>query len=167
MELPPLSFHASLEEKWDDKEEPEESETVMKVFPPAYHYYLYVFSKVEAEKIPPHNACDCHIELEDLLLPEALSQFQLSKEFLTTSPILSHFNSSLQTIVETDASDYTLGAVLSQLNDSGNHPISFDSHKLLPAELNYEIHYKELLGIVWALKHWRAFLFPFLILLKS
>ncbi|MBW0578253.1 hypothetical protein O181_117968 [Austropuccinia psidii MF-1] len=30
--------------------------------------------------------------------------------------------------------------------------------KLIPAELNYEIHDKELLGIVWALKRWRAFL---------
>ncbi|MBW0556996.1 hypothetical protein O181_096711 [Austropuccinia psidii MF-1] len=30
------------------------------------------------------------------------------------------------------------------------------SHKLIPAELNYEIHDKELLGIVWALKRWRA-----------
>ncbi|MBW0568170.1 hypothetical protein O181_107885 [Austropuccinia psidii MF-1] len=30
--------------------------------------------------------------------------------------------------------------------------------KLLPAELNYEIHYQELIGIVWALKRWRAFL---------
>ncbi|MBW0587232.1 hypothetical protein O181_126947 [Austropuccinia psidii MF-1] len=30
--------------------------------------------------------------------------------------------------------------------------------KLLPAELNYEIHDKELLGIVWALKRWRAIL---------
>ncbi|MBW0530557.1 hypothetical protein O181_070272, partial [Austropuccinia psidii MF-1] len=44
------------------------------------------------------------------------------------------------------------------VNDSGKHPIAFDSCKLLPAELNYEIHDKELLGIVWALKHWRAFL---------
>ncbi|MBW0544406.1 hypothetical protein O181_084121 [Austropuccinia psidii MF-1] len=44
------------------------------------------------------------------------------------------------------------------VNDSGKHPIAFDSHKLLPADLNYEIHYKELLGIVWALKRWRAFL---------
>ncbi|MBW0531280.1 hypothetical protein O181_070995 [Austropuccinia psidii MF-1] len=51
-----------------------------------------------------------------------------------------------------------LGAVLSQANDSGKHCISFNSQKLLPAELNYEIHDKELLGIVWALKHWRAFL---------
>ncbi|MBW0531246.1 hypothetical protein O181_070961 [Austropuccinia psidii MF-1] len=41
---------------------------------------------------------------------------------------------------------------------SGKHPIAFNSRKLLPAELNYEIHDKELLGIVWALKRWRAFL---------
>ncbi|MBW0588922.1 hypothetical protein O181_128637 [Austropuccinia psidii MF-1] len=61
-------------------------------------------------------------------------------------------------MVETDTSDYALGAVLSQISDSGKHPIAFDSGKLLPAELNYEIHEKELLGIVWALKRWRAFL---------
>ncbi|MBW0576433.1 hypothetical protein O181_116148, partial [Austropuccinia psidii MF-1] len=70
----------------------------------------------------------------------ALSQFQILKEAFTTAPILSHFNLSLLTIVETDASDYALGAVLSQVNDSGKHPIAFDSCKLLPAELNYEIH---------------------------
>ncbi|MBW0568321.1 hypothetical protein O181_108036 [Austropuccinia psidii MF-1] len=89
---------------------------------------------------------------------EACSQFQILKEAFTTSPIISHFNPSLPAIVETYASDYSLGSVLSQVNDSGNHPIAFDSHKLLPAELNYEIHDKELLGIVWALKRWRAFL---------
>ncbi|MBW0552166.1 hypothetical protein O181_091881, partial [Austropuccinia psidii MF-1] len=89
---------------------------------------------------------------------EALCQFKILKEAFTTSPILSHFNPSLPTIVETDASDYALGAVLSQVNESGKHPIDFDNSKLLPAELNYEIHDKELLGIVWALKRWRAFL---------
>ncbi|MBW0478084.1 hypothetical protein O181_017799 [Austropuccinia psidii MF-1] len=71
---------------------------------------------------------------------KALSQFQILKEAFTTAPILSHFNPSLPTIVETDASDYALGAVLSQLNDSGKHPIELDSCKLLTAELNYEIH---------------------------
>ncbi|MBW0571647.1 hypothetical protein O181_111362 [Austropuccinia psidii MF-1] len=89
---------------------------------------------------------------------EALSKFQVLREAFTTAPIVSHFNPSLATIVETDASGYALGAVLSQVNDSGKHPIAFDSRKLLPAELNYEIHYKELLGIVWALKRWRKFL---------
>ncbi|MBW0506436.1 hypothetical protein O181_046151 [Austropuccinia psidii MF-1] len=37
MDLPPLSFHASLEEKWDEEEKPEEIETVLKVVPTAYH----------------------------------------------------------------------------------------------------------------------------------
>ncbi|MBW0538395.1 hypothetical protein O181_078110 [Austropuccinia psidii MF-1] len=89
---------------------------------------------------------------------EALSEFQILKEAFTTAHILSHFNPSLPNIVETDTSDYALGAVLSKVNDSGNHPIEFDSCKLLPAELNHKIHDKELLGIVWDLKRWRAFL---------
>ncbi|MBW0548263.1 hypothetical protein O181_087978 [Austropuccinia psidii MF-1] len=81
---------------------------------------------------------------------EALRQFHQFKEGSTTATILSHFNASLPTIVETDASDYALGAVLSQVSDSAKHLIAFDSHKHLPEELNYEIHEKELLGIVWA-----------------
>ncbi|MBW0584021.1 hypothetical protein O181_123736 [Austropuccinia psidii MF-1] len=68
---------------------------------------------------------------------EALSQFHQHKEAFTTTPTLSDFNPSLPTIVETDASDYALGAVLSQVFDSGKHPIAFDSRKLIPAELNY------------------------------
>ncbi|MBW0475009.1 hypothetical protein O181_014724 [Austropuccinia psidii MF-1] len=89
---------------------------------------------------------------------EALSQFQILKGAFTTAPILPHFNPSLQNIGETDASDYALGALLSQVNDSGKHPIAFDSRKHLPAVLNYEVHNKEFLGIFWALKCWRAFL---------
>ncbi|MBW0581234.1 hypothetical protein O181_120949, partial [Austropuccinia psidii MF-1] len=158
MDLPPLSFQTSLEEQWDEEEEPEGIETVLKVVPPVYHKYFDVFSKVKAEKLAPHCAYDHHIKLEGLLPPEALSQFEILKEAFTTAPILSHFNPSLPTIVETDASDYALGAVLRQVNDSGKHPIAFDSRKPLPDELNYDIHDKELLGIVWALKHWRAFL---------
>ncbi|MBW0532091.1 hypothetical protein O181_071806 [Austropuccinia psidii MF-1] len=89
---------------------------------------------------------------------QALSQFYQLQDAFTTAPILSHFNPSLPTIVQTDASNYALGAVLSQVSDSGKHPIAVDSFKLIPAELNYEIHDTELLGIVWALNHWRAFL---------
>ncbi|MBW0571535.1 hypothetical protein O181_111250 [Austropuccinia psidii MF-1] len=97
---------------------------------------------------------DSHFRLNK----EALRQFHQLKEAFTIAPIFSHFDPSLPTIVETDASDYAFGAVLSQISDSGKHPIAFNSRKRLPAELNYEIHDKELLGIVWALKRWRAFL---------
>ncbi|MBW0491050.1 hypothetical protein O181_030765 [Austropuccinia psidii MF-1] len=78
MDFPPLSFHASLKEKWDEEEEPEEIETVLKVVPPAYHQYLDVLSKVKAEKLPPHRACDHHIKLDGLLPPVGIIYY-LSK----------------------------------------------------------------------------------------
>ncbi|MBW0463758.1 hypothetical protein O181_003473 [Austropuccinia psidii MF-1] len=89
---------------------------------------------------------------------KAVRQFHQLKKAFTTAPILSHFHPSLPSSVETDASNYALGAVLSQVSDSGKNTIAFDSHNCIPAELNYEIHDKEFLGIVWALKFWRAFL---------
>ncbi|MBW0468087.1 hypothetical protein O181_007802 [Austropuccinia psidii MF-1] len=58
---------------------------------------------------------------------EALSQFQILKETFSTPPILSHFNPSLPTLLENDSSHYSLGAALSQVDDSGKHPISFNS----------------------------------------
>ncbi|MBW0523716.1 hypothetical protein O181_063431 [Austropuccinia psidii MF-1] len=158
MDLPPSSYHDSLEELWDEEEEPEGIETIMKVIPSAYHHYLDVLSKVKSEKLPPHHTCDHHIELEGSLSPEALRQFHKLKEAFTTATIIPHFNPSLPTIVNTDASDYALGAVLSQVSESGKNRISFDSHKLLPEELNCEIHEKEFLAIFWTLKHCKAFL---------
>ncbi|MBW0565570.1 hypothetical protein O181_105285 [Austropuccinia psidii MF-1] len=69
MDLPPSSYHDSLEELWDKEEEPEKVETVRKVVPSVHHQYLDVFSKVKAEKRPPHHACDHHTELEGSLPP--------------------------------------------------------------------------------------------------
>ncbi|MBW0475121.1 hypothetical protein O181_014836 [Austropuccinia psidii MF-1] len=69
MDLPPSSYHDSLEELWDKEEELEEVETVMKVVPSVDHQYWDVFSKVKGEKPPPHNSCDHHIKLEGSLAP--------------------------------------------------------------------------------------------------
>ncbi|MBW0583240.1 hypothetical protein O181_122955 [Austropuccinia psidii MF-1] len=79
MDLPPSSYHDSLEELWDEEEEPEQVETVMKVVPPAYHQYLDVLSKVKEEKLPPHRACDHHIVLEGSL-PLVGVIYSLSKQ---------------------------------------------------------------------------------------
>ncbi|MBW0580969.1 hypothetical protein O181_120684 [Austropuccinia psidii MF-1] len=88
MDLPPLSFHASLEEQWDEEEEPEEIETVLKVVPPAYNKYFYVFSKVKAEKLPPSHTGDHHIELEGLLPPNVEKGFIRTSSSLTGAPVL-------------------------------------------------------------------------------
>jgi len=71
------------------------------------------------------------------------------------APILAHFDAERPVLIETDTSDFTIGAVLSQQDDEERlHPIAFHSRKFQPVEINYEIHDKELLGIVDAFKHW-------------
>ncbi|MBW0520780.1 hypothetical protein O181_060495 [Austropuccinia psidii MF-1] len=70
MDLPPLSYHDSLEELWGEEEEPEEMETMMKFVPSTYYHSLDLFSKVKEEKLPPHCACDDTIEPEGSLPPD-------------------------------------------------------------------------------------------------
>ena len=43
----------------------------------------------------------------------------------TSAPILKHFDPKLQAIVETDGSDYALGAILSQKQEGRLHPVAF------------------------------------------
>src|ERR1700721_1888251 len=65
--------------------------------------------------------------------------FKLIKEAITKAPILRLPNPELKFTVTTDASDYALGAVLTQRFDDTNfdHPIAFHSRKLKPSEINY------------------------------
>ncbi len=70
-------------------------------------------------------------------------------------PILNHFDPERHIRIETDASGYTIGGVLSQLtsDDSGRwHPVAFFSRKMILAKTRYEIHNGELLAIVEAFK---------------
>jgi hypothetical protein len=78
------------------------------------------------------------------------------KELFINAPILAHFEEGRQTILEADASGWATGAVLSQVQDDGVlRPCAYLSQKLTPAESNYEIHDKELLAIIRALREWR------------
>ncbi|MBW0520913.1 hypothetical protein O181_060628 [Austropuccinia psidii MF-1] len=86
MNLPPSSYYDSLEEFWDEEEEPEEIETVMKFVPSGYHQYLDVFSKLKAEKLPPHCTCDNHMELEGSLPPVGVINSLSNQESDTVRP---------------------------------------------------------------------------------
>jgi hypothetical protein len=89
---------------------------------------------------------------------EGEQAFDELKLRFTTAPILAHFDPTRPVIIESDASDFALGAVLSQRdNENRLHPVAFHSRKFQPAEINYEIHDKELLAIVDAFKHWRRY----------
>ena len=44
------------------------------------------------------------------------------------APILAHFDATKPVIIETDASDFAIGAVLSQRDEEGRlHPVAFHS----------------------------------------
>ncbi|MBW0497003.1 hypothetical protein O181_036718 [Austropuccinia psidii MF-1] len=87
MDLPPSSYHDSLEELWDEEEEPEEIETMMKAVPYAHHKYLDVFSKNYSMKISSLT----RFLKTDSFFPsheESLREFHQLKEAFTTTPIL-------------------------------------------------------------------------------
>ncbi|KAH0607133.1 uncharacterized protein H6S33_003121 [Morchella sextelata] len=85
--------------------------------------------------------------------------FEELKRLFTSAPILLHFDPSRRTVVETDASDFAKGAVLSQYGDDGKlHPVAFYSKKFSPAEINYDIHDKEMGAIVASFREWEHML---------
>jgi hypothetical protein len=81
--------------------------------------------------------------------------FEKLKHCFTTIPILTYFNLYHECIVETDASDFTLGGTLSQTAEDKKLQLNpFHSRKFSLAEINYKIHNKELLAIVDCFKVW-------------
>ena len=85
--------------------------------------------------------------------------FNSLKKAFTSASILTHWISNTQLIVETDALDYALAAILSIVNKENEvHPVAFHSRTFTMAELNYNTHDKELLAIFEAFKIWQHYL---------
>jgi hypothetical protein len=78
---------------------------------------------------------------------------QKLKEAFISVPVQYMLDLKKPYIMETDTSDYVLGAVLIQKDDKEKkYPVIFWSRKIIPAEQNYNIHDKELLAIIIILK---------------
>ena len=86
--------------------------------------------------------------------------FDELKSRFCSAPVLKHFDSTLETILETDASDYVVSGILSQRHPDPAKPQSrgtmdpaaFLSEKMYPAECNYGIGDKELLAMIACLE---------------
>ena len=90
-----------------------------------------------------HRTAECQKAFDDL------------KVAFTSAPILAHYDPTRETWVETDASDFVVSGVLSQIIDGVLRPVAYFSKKMTPAECNYEIYDKELLAIVESFETWR------------
>ncbi|GBE88478.1 Transposon Tf2-6 polyprotein [Sparassis crispa] len=90
---------------------------------------------------------------------ECQTAFDILKQRFSTAPVLLLPDKAKPFIVESDASKFAMGAVLHQADINGElHPCAYISQMLNPAEQNYEIYDRELLGIIRALTEWCHYL---------
>lgn len=90
---------------------------------------------------------------------ECNDAFLLIKEKLTTAPILIHPDFSKPFIVRTDASQYAIGAILSQGKLREDLPIAYMSKALNRHEVRWATVEKELIAIIYALRLFRPFIY--------
>ena len=85
--------------------------------------------------------------------------FQRLKALLCANPVLRSPDLGKEFVLQTDASDFGVGAVLSQIDDTGSdHPVAYYSKKLLPREQRYSTIEKECLAIKLATQAFRVYL---------
>lgn len=92
--------------------------------------------------------------------PSAMQAFEALKRAFVSAPVLKHPNPELPFIVEVDASELGVGAILSQKDPDSQHlhPCAFLSRKFSTAEANYDVGNRELLAIKWSFDEWRHWL---------
>ena len=84
--------------------------------------------------------------------------FQTLKEKLTEAPILTLPCDQGMFILDTDASNHGIGAVLSQVQDGEERVVSYASRLYSNAEHRYCVTRKELLAVVFFVKYFRQYL---------
>ena len=83
--------------------------------------------------------------------------FKALRALLIKAPVLAFPKEDLPYIVDTDASDYGIGGVLSQCIEGTEHVIAYYSKSLNPAQQKYCTTRRELLAVVATLDHFRGY----------
>jgi RNase H-like domain found in reverse transcriptase len=78
--------------------------------------------------------------------------FAAIKAAIASAPVIHMPNLTQPVVVTTDASNFAIGAVLSQGSGADERVIAFESKKMTAAETRYPVHDKEMLAVVYALK---------------
>lgn len=87
------------------------------------------------------------------------ASFQSLKCLLGSEPILKIPDMSRDFVLQTDASENAIGAVLLQNHDGENFPVAYASKKLQVRETRYSVIEKECLALVWAVKKFHMYLY--------
>ena len=118
-----------------------------------YRRYVSDFAKI-AE--PLHALTRKGVKFE--WTTKCSTAFEKLKQSLIDAPILSLPGNEDVYLLDTDASDCGLGAVLSKIVDDEEKPVAFASRLCSSAERNYNVT-RELLAVIFALEVFRQYLF--------
>ena len=119
-----------------------------------YRRYVKNFSQIAR---PLHKLTEK--ECPFLWTEECTKAFNNLKRALTSSPILAYPISSVECILDTDASAQALGSVLSQVQDGHERVICYYSRIFNKPERNYCVTRRELLAIMDSVKHFHQYLY--------
>ena len=89
---------------------------------------------------------------------ECQETFSAIKRHLLNAPILAFPCLEVPFILDADASDSGLGAILQQVQDGQEWVIAYAARALSKAERNYSTTRKELLALVWGCEHFESYL---------
>jgi len=93
--------------------------------------------------------------------------WQLLKDELVKAPILAYPDPKKAFILDTDASGYGIGAVLSQVQEGREKVIAYGSRTMSKEEKNYCVTRKELLAVVYFVKQYRHYLYGHRFLVRT
>lgn len=88
----------------------------------------------------------------------AEQSFNGIKERLISAPVLASPNFNLPFVIQTDASDSAIAAILTQEHDNGECVVAYFSQKLSPAQQNYAASEKEGLAVLSAIDKFRPYI---------
>lgn len=120
--------------------------------------YYRKFIKDFAKITRPMTVClkkGKKITLDD----EYKESFELCKKILTNAPLLQFPDFKKPFILTTDASNYAIGAVLSQGPIGSDKPIAYFSKTLSDTQTRYSTIEKELYAVLEGVKHFRPYLY--------
>lgn len=125
-----------------------------------YRRFIHKFAQIAA---PLHELTKTKTKSKYKVLrwnERAISAFDELKEAMIAAPVLKTPHFSAKFLVQCDASDHSIGGVISQKdeNSDDDRPIAFVSRKLRGAELNYTITEKECLAVIFAIEKFNQYI---------
>jgi len=129
-----------------------------------YRRYILNCAKIVAPIAElTRNHCPNNVELGE----KQENAFEEIKRILSFGPILKLPDLERNFIVQTDASNVSIGGCLLQEHDGIKHSVMYASRKLLPREQNYSVGERKALAIVWVVEKFHRVLYGHHFILES